>query len=227
MFLLGQGLADPIPTSRLPLLSLPRIRLAASYDPGLRFPAGRRRGVQGRHLGLGPLPASPVPHASGPHPGSHLSVWPLGLFPSDLSSGKREARAPCPLPGRNVGQVLERAGASRHLLLPGGRHPVPGTRQRRGRLRVSVLPPGTPMAGSGIFGRVGARQSKGLAIVSPRTTRPNSLFGPFLPRPAAFIAAWTWGGSSPQRRKGLVVRCRCDLLFCATVSKNWRDCAAS
>lgn len=68
----------------------------------------------------------------------------MGAFPSELSFREGEARAPCPLAGRNVGQVLVRAGARRHLPLPGGRHPVPVTQRRRGRPPGPRPAPGRP-----------------------------------------------------------------------------------
>lgn len=77
-----------------------------------------------------------------------------------------------------MGQVLDRAGAPRHLPLPSGRHPVPGTQPRR---RSPPCPNAPQWVEVGFSPRMGARRSKRLTMVSPRATRPNSLFGPLPP----------------------------------------------
>lgn len=116
--------------------------------------------MPGRHLGLGPLP---LPLARTRQASILVHIFQSGRwgFPDRLVLWEEKSPGSMSCGRKKRGQVWNRAGEPRHLLLLGDRDPVLVTlrRWRRGRPPVSVVPPGTPMAGSGIFPRVGARQS--------------------------------------------------------------------
>lgn len=168
------------------MLSTLHPRPVASPGSGLRYQAERRRGALARHAGLGPLPLplSRTRQARTPAP-----VWPLacGAFPSKYALGReREVRAPVIWPGEKWGRCWTGRGhrttsRCRGFVVPseerggggGARGASPCPREPQ-RLEVE-FPPG-----------VGVRQSKGVTMVSPRTTRPNSLFS-LLPSAASCL----------------------------------------
>ena len=110
--------------------------------------------------------------------------------------------------GRNAGQVLDRAGQPRRLLLLGGRHPVPGARQRRGRPRASVLPPTShprhPNGWKGDFPRRWARSNPRGSRWCPRGPRVPTLCSPRppAPGPVAFTALRPGAALRPRGGKG-------------------------
>lgn len=145
----------PFPPRDPPQLSS-RTRPAATRDPGLRCPAGSGCGLLGCHPGLGPLPLCLCLARQ-----SRISVhicqsgcWLVVAFPSELSFGEREARAPCTLAGRNVGQVLGRGTAPRPATWQSPS--CSGYATTKGAPVGSLpCPKGSPMARGGILPRVG------------------------------------------------------------------------
>lgn len=177
---LGQEPAGPIPTARPRLLSLPRTRPAATLGLGLRCRAVKRRRVLERQPGLGPLPLtqSRTRQSRIPEHICQSGCWPVGLLRASCLLWGENPALPVFWPGETCGGCWTGRGrratsrcltvAIRSWVRSGG----------GGASWISALPQGAPMAGGGILPRVSARQSKGLAMVSSRTTRPNSLFYP-------------------------------------------------
>lgn len=175
---LGQEPAGPIPTARPHLLSLPRTRPAATLGLGLRCLVVKRRRVPERQPDLGPLPLTQSRTRQSRIP-KHIcqsGCWPVGLWRASCLLRGENPSVPVFWPGETCGGCWTgrgRRATSRCLTVA-----IPSWVRSGGggARRISARPQGAAMAGGGILPRASARQSKGLAMVSSRATRPNSLF---------------------------------------------------
>ena len=129
MVSLGRGPAGPIPTARPPDLTTQH----PGCLPGPPLPGREEAWSAGAPAGSGPNPFTLSRTRQSRIPKSHQPACSLarGVLPIESSFAGSEARTPCSLASRKRGQVLDRAGAPRHLSMAGGRHRSPSKRQQR------------------------------------------------------------------------------------------------
>lgn len=212
-------LADPIPTPRLPLRSLPRTRRLPPLAPDSPSRPGGGAECRGATWVWAPSPL-PLSRTRQARILVHICQSGCWGFPERLVLWEEKPMLPVLWPGETLdrcwtGRESRTTSCCLAVAIPSR------VRGSGGGARRSQFCPQVPQCLEVEFSPGWARANPRDSQWCPRGPRVPTLCSvPSLHRLVAFIAAQTWGRLSPQRRKGLFGRCRCDPLLCATAFRE-------